>query len=275
MKRRTIAIVLSFTMSMLLIACGNTEETVETETAVETETETEAETYKTIGEETEEAFCVKLKNSTGLDIIGVSVKLTEDTEFDVNLLAEKDVFAAEEERNLFYEAVANENSDDTAEEDAKLMTQGYDIQLTFADESVQVLHAFPFEDIESGEIYLEDEVAYIKYISVSTGETVSTKEAEVATKQAEEAAQEEEYVEDYTYNNDVSWGNSSSNNGTSSGSTVVPEAPTQGSEECLGDDALTWGDDSSNSGTSSDSTVVPDAPAQGSEECLGDDALTW
>ena len=238
MKKRVIAVLVSCVMVFSMTACSSTKETVETESVIETETEEE--TFKAIGTEAENAFCVKMKNATGLDIVGVAVKLTEDEDFDTNLLLDGDVFKADEERTLFYEMPVGDDMEEEVTDDEKLLTQGYDIQLTFADESVKVLHAFPFEDIAEGVIYLEDEVAFVKYESMTSGEEVSTKEAEIATKQAEEAAAqvEEVYEEDYTYDDNVSWGDSSSDN---SGSSLdVPDAPAQDAEDCLGDDALTW-----------------------------------
>ena len=140
------------------------------------------------------------------------MKLMDETEYLPNMLSEDDVFSFEEERNLFYKHDAIETEKETPEENEKILLQGYDIQLTFADKSIKVLHAFPFEDIKEGEIFAESDVVYIQYTSVTTGAQVSTKEAELATKQAEELAQQ----------------------------VIVPDEPVQGTEECYGDDILTW-----------------------------------
>lgn len=251
--------------TFLIIGCEKKTETkTETESVtVETETmetETEKETYKTIGQEkeAENVFCVKLKNSTGRDIIGVAVKLAENAEFSENMLDAEDVFSVKEERILFYESVENEASDIQKEssENDKLLTQGYDVQLTFSDGSTKVLHSFPFEDIKEGEICFEDEVAFLKYTNISAKENVDTKNAELAVKNAEEsealtAAETEysDYVEDnswYEEDDGASWDNggyvdngASWDNGGSS-EVYVPEAPAQGAEECLGDDALIY-----------------------------------
>ncbi len=250
MKKRIVAGIICGMMVLSFVGCGSKEETKETETVITVE-ETEAETFKTIGEEftTEEGFSVKLKNNTGLEIVGVSVKLSEDTEFPANMLAEEDVFAVEEERMLYVANTVEDEAEETIDADEKLLTQGYDIQLTFADESVKVLHGFPFEDIAEGEICLEDEVAFVKYVSVSTNENVSTKEAELAVKEQEEAAaaveeytyyEEDDYWYEDDYSSDDSWYEDDYTDNSGTTDVVEPEAPAQDSENCLGDDALTW-----------------------------------
>lgn len=262
MKKRIMNGMLICAATLLIFGCEKKAETkAETESTVvetETETETEKETYKTIGQEKEGGFSVKLKNSTGKDIIGVAVKLVENEQFPENMLASDDVFSANEERILFYEHNGNntEETQQESNENDKLLTQGYDVQLTFSDGSTKVLHSFPFEDIKEGELCFEDEVAFLKYTNLSAKENVDTKNAELAVKQAEEsealAAAETEYsdyVEDnswYEEDDGASWDNggyvddgASWDNGGSN-EVYVPEAPAQGAEECLGDDALTY-----------------------------------
>ena len=153
-------------------------------------TEKKEEELKVIGTESEDAFKVELKNSTGKDITAISVKLTETAEYPATMLAAGDVFADEESRILYYKA--EEATADTAnaeDANAKVLTQGYDIQLTFEDSSTAELHSFPFEDIEKGEICFADEVAYVSYTSVSTEQKVETKEAELTIKADQEAAE--------------------------------------------------------------------------------------
>ena len=64
-------------------------------------------------------------------------------------------------------------------------------KLTLKMTSTAELHAFPFEDIEKGEICYEDDVAYLTYTSVASKEELNTKEAELAVKVAEQKAAEE------------------------------------------------------------------------------------
>ena len=117
------------------------------------------------------------------------------------MLEDGDVFTDQESRNLYYKVpeqsteVSEESAEDTAVESEgtqeKELEQGYDIQLTFEDDSTAELHAFPFEDIEKGEICYEDDVAYLTYTSVASKEELNTKEAELAVKAAEQKAAEE------------------------------------------------------------------------------------
>lgn len=263
MKKRIIASTLLAVMVISMIGCGKKEETEATQSTVaETETETpEPETYKAIGTEKESdtVYCVKLKNNTGKDISGVSVKTTEETEFPKNMLKDNDVYVKGEERNLYYEVTEEEKEaetdgeEKTEESEEKLLTLGYDVQITFDDGTSKVLHGFPFDDIKEGEICLEDEVIFLKYKNVSAGSEVSTKEAELAIWEAEKAAEtaeteaaeewyEENYEENYEDNtwNDGGYYEEEYNSYDNGNYYEAPAAPAQNPEECLGGDALTY-----------------------------------
>lgn len=178
------------------------EVTTEAETTAAETTEAEEETtakaqeeevLKTIGVEGsgDDWYCVRLKNSTGKDITGVSVRSTGEEEFPENMLTEDEVFAVREERLLYYDA---SKAASEVTEDDKLLTPGYDIRLTFSDETEVVLHAFPFGDLEEGSIccITKEWIGFVRYFSLSSGEKVTTKDAEVFIRQSEEAAREEE-----------------------------------------------------------------------------------
>ena len=190
MKRKFLIYILSAACVLSCTAPAFAEEEAEALEMISVDEE-EAE-EKIIGEKSEEGFQVKLKNMTGKDIQGVSVKEMEEEEFPENFLKEEDVFAAEEERTLYFnpeEEEENEEAEDASAEaeqtdankpEEKLLTPGYDIEISFSEEETFVLHAFPFEDIEEGELLLEDNVVFVKYTSKSTEEEISTKEAELA-----------------------------------------------------------------------------------------------
>lgn len=135
---------------------------------------------KKIGEEKGSDYKIELKNSTGKKITGISVKLIETTEYPENMLKNGEIYEVGESRELYY-TVPESNVGGEKE-----LTSGYDIQLTFEDNSTAELHSFPFEDIKKGEICF-DEVAYVKYTSVSSKDKVETKEAELAIKTEKEA----------------------------------------------------------------------------------------
>lgn len=96
------------------------------------------------------------------------------------MLKNGEIYEVGESRELYY-TVPESNVGGEKE-----LTSGYDIQLTFEDNSTAELHSFPFEDIKKGEICF-DEVAYVKYTSVSSKDKVETKEAELAIKTEKEA----------------------------------------------------------------------------------------
>ena len=128
--------------------------------------------------------------------------MIDEDAYPENMLEEGDVFADQESRNLYYKAPEkNENEDVTEEsettendgtDDEKVLEQGYDVQLTFEDDSTAELHAFPFGDIEKGDLCYADDVAYLTYTSIESKEQIDTKEAELAVKQAAEQKAAEE-----------------------------------------------------------------------------------
>ena len=195
--KRKVLIALCFCMigvAGMTSGCGDKKE----ETPVVEEKESE---LKTIGQEDKEAFKVEIKNATGKNIKGITIKQTDEESYPENMLEDGDVFTDQESRTLYYKVpeqsteVSEESAEDTAVESEgtpeKELEQGYDIQLTFEDDSTAELHAFPFEDIEKGEICYEDDVAYLTYTSVASKEELNTKEAELAVKAAEQKAAEE------------------------------------------------------------------------------------
>ena len=245
--------------------CGDKKE----ETPVVEEKEPE---LKTIGQEDKEAFKVEIKNATGKNIKGITIKQTDEESYPENMLEDGDVFTDQESRNLYYKVpeqsteVSEESAEDTAVESEgtqeKELEQGYDIQLTFEDDSTAELHAFPFEDIEKGEICYEDDVAYLTYTSVASKEELNTKEAELAVKAAAEqkaaeeaaaqAAAEQKAAEEAaaaaaaqksrsSSSNSYSSNNSSNESGSSSESSSSASEPSSdagaGSSDSSGDDA--------------------------------------
>ena len=265
--KRKVLIALCFCMigvAGMTSGCGDKKE----ETPVVEEKEPE---LKTIGQEDKEAFKVEIKNATGKNIKGITIKQTDEESYPENMLEDGDVFTDQESRNLYYKVpeqsteVLEESAEDTAVESEgtqeKELEQGYDIQLTFEDDSTAELHAFPFEDIEKGEICYEDDVAYLTYTSVASKEELNTKEAELAVKVAEQkaaeeaaaqAAAEQKAAEEAaaaaaaqksrsSSSNSYSSNNSSNESGSSSESSSSASEPSSdagaGSSDSSGDDA--------------------------------------
>ena len=170
--------------------CGSKKE----ETPVVEEKEPE---LKVIGQEEKDAFKVEVKNATGKNIKGIAIKLTDDESYPENMLEDGDVFADQESRNLYYKAPEevegnSESTENDGTEEEKELEQGYDVQLTFEDDSTAELHSFPFGDIEKGEFCYADDVAYLTYTSIKSKEEVDTKEAELAVQAAAEQKAAEE-----------------------------------------------------------------------------------
>lgn len=164
---------------------------------------------KTIGVKSDDGFNVELKNSTGKDISGLAIKKTDEEKFESGLLASSDMYKNGESRILYYTdpsgsktgksdmEKSGESTDktDTAVNNTsaeKLLIAGYDVELTFADGAKTVLHGFPFEDVKKAELMMENGVGYLKYTSVASGQTLETKEAELAVAESEKAAKKAE-----------------------------------------------------------------------------------
>ena len=151
MKRKIVMmLVLALSTGLLLTGCQKETEAKKEPEKVEQTEEKKEEELKFIGTEEEGSSKIILENKTGKDIKGIAVKKSEETEFGENLLAEADIYQIDEKRYFCYKfEEAAEIAAETSE-DAKLLIQGYDIQLTFADDTAAILHGFPFQDMKEG-----------------------------------------------------------------------------------------------------------------------------
>lgn len=185
--RKKIAII-AFISALVLTGCGSVtqsanipEATTSVTTTAEptTEATTVAEEYKLIGKKAEgsDVLVADLENKTDKEIVSFTVKAETEEEYPENMLEEKDSFAKDEKRTLYY--VPKKVSDITYGESDKIATLQYSVKIEFADKTEAVLHNFPFDDIDKlAEIRFEDGIAFIKYTSKSTKEKVDTKKAE-------------------------------------------------------------------------------------------------
>lgn len=232
-----------------------------TVTVAPTPTETPAPTatptpvpLKTIGEKTEDAYEVQLTNTTGKVIKGFAVKSNVEEAFPESLLKEEDPFADGEERMLYYKP------EETEQEQTEKKT--YEVQLTFEDDTISILHDFPFTDMKEGEICEEEEIVYLKYESVSTKAPINTKAAEimaavtpeptptvaptatptptVQTGNSQTSSQRPSY--DYDNSNTNSNGNTSNGN-TNNGNTSNGNGGTTGGDTDDGNDRIEYEDD--------------------------------
>lgn len=223
--------------SFILNGCSKVDENKETE-------------KKIIGKkiEGENVYIVNIINSTDKNIIEFSIKSNFD-EYCNNMLSED--FIPNEERVLYYDA--NKAIEESKKQnDSEMETYpDFTIHLKFDDESEFELHSFPFDDVETVEIKMEDEIVFIEYNSIQQDKLVSTKDAELKIKSDKENSEDiQESVDeqnepinqdsiqypDYDYAQDYE--------SVQEQNQVVVQPPVSGSETsnegCLGDDVDTW-----------------------------------
>lgn len=195
MKNKTFTILCAglLAMSILMSGCGNKEaeqpasETEETqgdpmeaaeaedtglEQLPETETPTpplEDDMQKWIGVPTGDLYEGDLTNTTGKGIKVFQIKLDSAEEFGKNLLEDGDVFENDETRSLYFEK---------PEEAAWVENPSYQVRLTFEDDTMAVLHGFPFGDMENTKICMSEGMAYLVYDSISQNASVNTLSSE-------------------------------------------------------------------------------------------------
>ena len=186
---------LTFIAALALAGCGNVTPSADVEPAtttqaakVKVEDTTSEDKMKLIGDKAtgSSVFIITVDNKTGKSIKGFSVKTGSEEKFPSNMLQDNDPFIKNERRKLYYVPVNSEgyaigNSDAIANEE-------YIIKIDFSDDKSAVLHQFPFGDLDSCELHLDKEVAYIEYTSKLSDQKVSTKEAEnmIASMEAEQ-----------------------------------------------------------------------------------------
>ncbi len=188
MKKRIFLYIGLFGLTFCMTGCGNkTESAAEvpvgisedmTEAATVLTTEeitTEEEVVKSIGKPETGAYEIHMTNTTGQPVIEFWVKASEDTEYSGNLLDADDVFAEKEERILYYKDQEERDSENPA----------YDIRIVYEDGNSYELHDLPFEDFTECKLCFEDEIVFLTYTSISDKKSVSTKDAEIARKEAE------------------------------------------------------------------------------------------
>ena len=188
-------------VSILGTGCGqNTEEELEPEVK-----------YATVGEESEDAYDILLTNATGNVITGLSVKSSSQTGYPANMMSTDQKIEADETVQFFYtseyegginDVSSSEDSDtsdsdtgsDTSEEETApianaAINETYSLQVTFEDGTVKELTTFAVDDMKEADLMYEDEVAFVKYTSVSEEVEINTKETELAVKANKDAAQ--------------------------------------------------------------------------------------
>ena len=168
--KRLWGLVLAAAMCMAVAGCG--QEAAETAT-------TEPQ-YQVIGTEAEGAYDILLKNSIGQDVTGISVKTSDEEAYPANMLASDAVLKNGETAEWFYMPEEAGETEGVGEKDVALNVV-YQVQITLADGTVYELSSLGMDD-----------VVFAKYTSKASGDTVSTKEQEVAAKAQKDAESQEE-----------------------------------------------------------------------------------
>lgn len=248
-KSKVLALTLTALLSLALLLCGcgakeEAQEPAEEEIAL-----------NTIGDpvEGDNVFVVNLTNGTDREITGFAVKEAEEKDFSANMLAEGDVFAPGEERVLYFDASAAADAEGAGEEGFEL-EPAFDIQLTLkaeeegGEDTVLVLHQFPFGDMTGGQLCLEDEVAFVTYTSAATEEEISTKDAELKLKADEEAAaaaknkpaSKESSSSSNSYASESGGGDSEPAPASEPAPEPAPAQDTPDDSGCIGDEGLVY-----------------------------------
>ena len=178
--------------------------------------EVEAPKYKTIGTVSQGPNVKRtlLLNLTGKDIIGFAIKSTDEAAFGNKLLLEGDLFVLDEIRELYFDpspAKSQETETTTAAETQTTAPETqiqpetavpsvdtnkkYDVQITFSDWSVYVIHNLPFDDMKLGRLLLQNDILFLEYTSEETGEEIITRKQEYDIKAAEWQAYQEQLAQ--------------------------------------------------------------------------------
>lgn len=210
MKKVLRILLLALCLCSVPAGCGKKEEAEEIKKGEKEKVQEETKEYLIIGNKSDEAYDILLKNSTGKDITGIAIKTSDKTEYPANMMKSGDVLKKGETAELFYtpEEAAKDGTDagegeatgDTSEADDAAGNLAdaainllYNVQVTLADGTKIELSSLGFDDIkEEAELCLEDEVCFVKYVSKASGDSVSTKEQELGAKVQREAQAEAE-----------------------------------------------------------------------------------
>ena len=131
------------------------------------------ENYQVIGTESAEAHKLLLTNRTGEAVTGFSVKPSTDAEFPENMMA-ADMKVANDETVCLYYTAPEIGGAETGS--GKMLRTTYEFSVTNESGREIRISGLIFDDIQQAELCFEDEVGFIKYVSIESGEEISTKE---------------------------------------------------------------------------------------------------
>ncbi|MBL1226858.1 hypothetical protein [Enterococcus sp. BWR-S5] len=152
------------------------------EAPAQTLTEKEKKELKVIGTKTgaKNEYDVVLSNQTGAALEKMAVKDITVSEFEGNLLEKAAPFENEEQGVLYFTPTSEETTDSSEDPEAWAVVSGYDLSFATKDGQTYILHSFPFEDAKEVTLRIDGNIAYIDYVSTTTGDSISTLEMEKA-----------------------------------------------------------------------------------------------
>lgn len=137
------------------------------------EAEEKATEPKIIGTESADANKLLMTNHTGEAITGFTVKASTETEFPENMMA-ADMKIENDETVCLYYALPEAEAEATSS--GKMLRTTYEFSISNESGREIRMPGLIFDDMESVELCFEDEVGFVRYVSVNTGEEITTKE---------------------------------------------------------------------------------------------------
>ncbi len=269
MRKKLLQLGLSILCLFFIVGCGSSSNV--------TTSDPDSVSQLVLGTESDTALSIQVNNETGSSIKTFQIKTTDESEYSDNLIPSNVLFEQGQAAMLYYEP-GEEETDET----------DYNVKVILQDGSSFELSTFPMRDMkESVTLHLSKSVVFIKYVSLESGESVSTLDIEVEAKEkrdAEEAAKKKD-EEDEDDDNDSkssdednsSSSNSSSNssnyssNNSSSSTIDDSSSTTPSTDDTTNSDGTdttpttpstdTPSDSSSNTGGSSDSSTAAVTPS--------------
>ncbi len=144
------------------------------------EPEKEAEEYKVIGTESEDSYKFLLTNHTGEAITGFTVKVSTAADFPENMMEQNTKIENDETVCLYYSAPEAEDAESSS---GKLLRTTYEFGISNESGRELRIPGLLFDDFEQAELCFEDEVGFIRYVSLDTGEEITTKEMALSLQQ--------------------------------------------------------------------------------------------
>ncbi|WP_172136066.1 hypothetical protein [Adlercreutzia sp. ZJ473] len=175
MRRKCFAVVLTLSLGMgALWGCSSQEPQQEPQEAASSQ-QAAAPERQVIGKESDAAYKIEVTNGLANDVTSLFVKKTGEESFPAGLMAEGDVFKAEDTVDLFY--APEEEGEETL----------YDILVGFEDGTTCLFEQIDLANLAEMELKSEGDVAYVTYVG-KDGASGSTQQDAIDRKAAAEAA---------------------------------------------------------------------------------------